>query len=112
MEQCNFSDSESSGMGGSFASEFEKLVDRQLDNLRPGKIVSGTVVSINKDMVTVDIGFKSDGVVPKEQFSDAEGKLLIALGDRVDVCVLALEGDTGQVLLSKERLISSKFGIT
>jgi small subunit ribosomal protein S1 len=111
MEQGNFSGSESPSSesstgfsaGGSFASEFEKLVDRQLDNLRPGKIVSGTVVSINKDMVTVDIGFKSDGVVPKEQFSDPDGKLLVALGDRVDVCVLALEGDTGQVLLSKEK---------
>jgi len=86
-----------------FASEFEKLVNKQLDNLRPGKIVSGTVVGINKDMITVDIGFKSDGVVPIQQFMDGEGKLTVQLGDGIDVCVLALEGDSGQVLLSKEK---------
>lgn len=100
MVQGNFSDS---GSATGFASEFEKLVNKQLDSLRPGKIVSGTVVGINREMITVDIGFKSDGVVPVAQFSDESGKLLVQLGDVVDVCVLALEGDSGQVLLSKEK---------
>ncbi len=87
----------------SFVTEFEKLVNQKLDNLRPGKIVNGTVVGINKEMVTVDVGFKSDGVVPVSQFADIEGKLAVKLGDQVEVCVISLEGDTGQVLLSKEK---------
>jgi small subunit ribosomal protein S1 len=105
MVQGNFSQGGFGDEGSStgFASEFEKLVNKQLDNLRPGKIVSGTVVGINKDMITVDIGFKSDGVVPVQQFMDGEGKLTVQLGDGIDVCVLALEGDSGQVLLSKEK---------
>jgi small subunit ribosomal protein S1 len=87
----------------SFAAEFEKLVNKRLDNLRPGKVVSGAVVGINKEVITVDIGFKSEGIVPVSQFSDPEGKITAKIGDQVDVCILALESDSGQVLLSKEK---------
>jgi len=88
---------------GSFASEFEKLVSSHLDTLKPGKIVKGRVVGINKDFVTLDVGFKSDGVVPTQQFLSPEGKVMATLGEEVEVCIMALEGDNGQVLLSKER---------
>jgi len=88
---------------GSFASEFEKLLGERMDNLRPGKVVTGRVVDMNREMVTVDIGFKSDGVVPSEQFMDAEGNLAVKPGDAVDVYIIALENEMGQVLLSKER---------
>lgn len=87
----------------SFAAEFEKLVNKKLDTLKPGKIVSGSVVGVNKEMVTVDVGFKSDGVVPVQQFTDASGKINAKIGDQVDVCVISLEGENGQVLLSKEK---------
>lgn len=97
------STSESSTPAGSFANEFEKFVSHQLDNLKPGKIVSGKVVNVNREMVTIDIGFKSDGIVPVTQFVDSSGKLNVKIGDVVDVCILALESDNGQVLLSKER---------
>ncbi len=98
-----FSGSSSDAEVGSFASEFEKLISSHLDNLKPGKLIKGRVVGINKDFFTLDIGFKSDGVVPSQQFLDTEGKPTAALGDEVEVCILALEGDNGQVLLSKER---------
>ena len=98
----NLAGSDSSSRS-SFAVEFEKIAEGQLSNLRPGRVVPGVVVGINKEMVTVDIGFKSDGVVPVAQFADAEGKLKVQRGDKIDVCILSLEGDTGQILLSKER---------
>ncbi len=88
---------------GTFASEFESYVSQALDTMRPGKIVSGTVVGMNKEVATIDIGFKSDGVVPIQQFEDSEGKLTVKLGDKIDVCILSLENETGQVVLSKEK---------
>src|SRR5262245_556146 len=88
---------------GSFASEFSKVMEAGMSDLRPGKIVPGKVVAINKDMVTVDIGFKSEGVVPTTQFPNKDGKLQVKIGDTVDVCILALENQQGQVVLSKEK---------
>jgi small subunit ribosomal protein S1 len=88
---------------GSFASEFEALLRERVDNIRPGKIVPGVVTSVGKEMVSVDIGFKSEGVVPTEQFLNAEGKIAVRVGDSVDVLIVALENDMGQVLLSKEK---------
>jgi small subunit ribosomal protein S1 len=96
-----------SNVGGSFASEFEKYFNER-GNLRTGKVVTGTVTAIGKDVVSVDIGFKSEGVVPIEQFSDAEGKYQVALGDSVDVYILALENEQGQVVLSKEKADQKK----
>jgi len=88
---------------GSFAAEFEKLLNDSVEKMRPGKIVTGTVVDINRDMVTVDIGFKSDGVVPTSQFADKDGALNVKPGDKVSVYIIALENENGQVQLSKEK---------
>ena len=99
----NMTGSSSNENTGSFASEFEKLLGESMDRLKPGRIVSGTVVGMNKEMVTVDIGFKSDGVVPTGQFANAEGALTVKIGDVVDVYIMMLENDLGQVVLSKEK---------
>ena len=88
---------------GSFASEFTKLMGAQMSDLKPGKIVPGRIVAINKDMVTVDIGFKSEGVVPTVQFPVIDGKISAKIGETVEVCILALENQQGQVVLSKEK---------
>jgi small subunit ribosomal protein S1 len=93
---------------GSFASEFETLLNASVDNLRPGKIVSGTVTDVGREMVAVDIGFKSEGVVPTEQFPSVEGKTTAKVGDRVDVFIVALENEFGQVVLSKEKADQKK----
>ena len=66
---------------GSFASEFETLVKEQMDSIKLGNIVSGTIVNIGKEMVTVDIGFKSEGVVPTQQFQGPDGKINVKVGD-------------------------------
>ena len=91
------------GGEGSFASEFEALFGEKLDNIKPGKIVSGVVTAVGKEMVSVDIGFKSEGVVPTEQFQNAEGKIIVSVGEEVRVLILALENESGQVSLSKEK---------
>ena len=95
--------SEGAVVAGSFASEFERIFSTSSANIRPGKVVSGTVVGINKEVATVDIGFKSDGAVPLGQFAGPDGKPVVAIGDNCDVYILSLENDMGQVVLSKER---------
>ena len=88
---------------GSFASEFEKILDEKFNQLKPGKVVSGTVVEIAKEVVTVDIGFKSEGEVSTDQFQDENGAVTVKVGDKVDVFIVALENELGQLVLSKER---------
>lgn len=88
---------------GSFATEFEKLLTEKFSLLKPGKVVSGIVIEISKEVVTVDIGFKSEGVVPSEQFLDDKGAVAVKVGDKVDVLIVALENEWGQLVLSKEK---------
>nr|PZN27370.1 MAG: 30S ribosomal protein S1 [Pseudomonadota bacterium] len=68
-----------------------------------GEIVSGTVVQVTRDSVVVDIGGKSEGVIPRDEFLDAHGVLTVKPGDRVDVFVESRESDDGLISLSKEK---------
>jgi small subunit ribosomal protein S1 len=92
----------SKAQGESFAALFEQ-VSTQADQLREGDIVSGTVIKVGKDSVVVDIGFKSEGVIPLNEFTDASGGIEVNAGDQVDVLIEARENDDGLVLLSKEK---------
>src|SRR5690606_36595954 len=91
-----------SGGGESFASLFEASVARA-DGLREGDIVSGTVISIAKDSVIVDIGYKSEGRISLSEFADPSGEIKVSPGDRVDVLIESKETDDGLVLLLKEK---------
>lgn len=85
------------------SSEFERLFKEQEKKYHVGRIVPGVVVDINKDMVSVDIGFKSEGVIPVEQFKDLDGNITVAIGDKIEVFISALENEYGQLSLSKEK---------
>jgi len=91
-----------------FSGEFAKLFNDKVDSLRPGKVVAGSVSGISKDVVAVDIGFKSDGVVPREQFLNADGALAVKIGDKIDVYIIALENEYGQLVLSREKAEQKK----
>ena len=84
---------------------FAQLFEESLQELetRPGSIVKGTVVSIDKDIVLVDAGLKSESAIPAEQFKNAEGDLEIAIGDEVDVALDAVEDGFGETILSREK---------
>jgi small subunit ribosomal protein S1 len=69
-------------------------------SISPGDIVVGQVVSITERGVVIDIGFKSEGLVPKEEFIGPDGELTVARGDSVEVMVKQLEGGDGYVELS------------
>jgi small subunit ribosomal protein S1 len=84
---------------------FAQLFEESLQELetRPGAIVKGTVVSIDKDIVLVDAGLKSESAIPAEQFKNAEGALEIEIGDTVDVALDAVEDGFGETILSREK---------
>src|SRR4051795_2477152 len=80
--------------------------DRTLTNFNEGDVVSGTVVRVDKDEILVDIGYKSEGVIPISELSirrsvnpDDE----VALGDTIDALVLQKEDADGRLILSKKR---------
>ncbi|MBA0166454.1 30S ribosomal protein S1 [Pectobacterium colocasium] len=88
-------------MTESFAQLFEESL-KEIET-RPGSIVRGVVVAIDKDVVLVDAGLKSESAIPVEQFKNASGELEIQVGDEVDVALDAIEDGFGETLLSREK---------
>ena len=88
-------------MTESFAQLFEEYL-KEIET-RPGSIVRGVVVAIDKDVVLVDAGLKSESAIPAEQFKNAQGELEIQVGDEVDVALDAVEDGFGETLLSREK---------
>ncbi|EPJ2971594.1 TPA: 30S ribosomal protein S1 [Klebsiella pneumoniae] len=88
-------------MTESFAQLFEESL-KEIET-RPGSIVRGVVVAIDKDVVLVDAGLKSESTIPAEQFKNAQGELEIQVGDEVDVALDAVEDGFGETLLSREK---------
>jgi len=88
-------------MSESFAELFEQSLNTT--NLQPGTIVTGRVVEITADTVVVNAGLKTEGIIPRNQFVDAEGQLEVAVGDDVPVALDAVEDGTGATRLSREK---------
>src|SRR5262245_22234859 len=86
----------------SFAALFEESIAGG-DFAREGEIIQGTVVTVGRDSVVVDIGGKSEGVIALREFADATGQVSVKAGDRVDVYIESRENDDGLVTLSKEK---------
>lgn len=94
--------------GESFAELFEQEVANDLDRFHVGNTITATVVRIEKDYVTVDMNFKSQGVIPIEEFKDSKGNLLAKLGDDVEVYIVALENEDNQIVVSYEKAYQKK----
>lgn len=79
--------------------ELADLIDSKFREFREGTIVKGTIIEIRPQVVLVDIGYKSEGAIPSNEFEDEE----IEVGDEVEVLLEKLENDEGMVVLSKEK---------
>lgn len=79
---------------------FSSLFERTLNRVKEDEMVQGTVISVTKDEILVDIGFKSLGVVPRSEFVGAE---LLTAGEKVDVFVEKIEDAMGRLMLSRRR---------
>ncbi len=73
------------------------------DNVKEGEILRGTVIAVGKDFAIVDVGYKSEGQVPLEEFRMADGSIVVKPGDVVDVLLESRENDMGMIVLSKEK---------
>ncbi|MBP6632795.1 MAG: 30S ribosomal protein S1 [Kofleriaceae bacterium] len=83
-----------------FAALFAESLNRE--EAKEGEILRGTVIAVGKDYAIVDIGYKSEGQVPIEEFRGADGNIDVKAGDTVDVLLKSRENDAGMVVLSKE----------
>ncbi len=84
----------------SASAELEALFASAVQNFSEGSIVQGTIVDIRPSEVLVDIGYKSEGVIPSHEFRNKDE---LQIGDRVEVLLERLEDDNGLVILSKQR---------
>src|ERR1700678_1235490 len=85
---------------------FDEAIAGTIVEFEDGDIVSGTVVKVDKDEVLLDIGFKSEGVIPARELSirhDVDPHEIVSLGDRIEALVLQKEDKEGRLVLSKKR---------
>ena len=84
---------------------FSDLLDQSFQEMTSieGSVVSGTVLSIEKDMILIDIGLKSEGRVPIREFGNNEDDINLKAGDTVEVYIERLEDSNGQAILSREK---------
>ncbi len=84
----------------------EEAIDRTIVEFDDGDIVKGTVVKVDRDEVLLDIGFKSEGVIPARELSirhDLDPHEVVSLGDEIEALVLQKEDKEGRLILSKKR---------
>ena len=103
-EEGNYTPREvvSNDLGMSFADAIAGTIVEVED----GQVVNGTVVKIDKDEVLLDIGYKSEGVIPSRELSirnDVDPSEIVSLGDKVEALVLTKEDKEGRLVLSKKR---------
>ena len=80
--------------------QMQELIAKSLRDFKEGSIVKGRILEIRNREVLVDIGYKSEGVIPLSEFDDADD---LQVGDEVEVLLCRLENDEGTVILSKEK---------
>ena len=86
--------------------EMNNLIDGTITDFDEGDLVTGTVVKIERDEVLLDIGFKSEGVIPVRELSirkDANPEDIVAMGETIEALVLQKEDKDGRLILSKKR---------
>jgi len=88
-------------MAESFAELFEQSLTQT--QMRPGAIIMGTVVQIDGEMVVVNAGLKSEGMIPVDQFRNDRGEIEVQVGDEVEVALDAVEDGFGETRLSREK---------
>lgn len=85
--------------------DFQTLFEESMRSVKPGGVVKGRVVGITATHVMIDVGYKSEGQIPLQEFLDRDGKVQVKVGDDVDVFFDSSEGEdeNGDIILSRER---------
>jgi 4-hydroxy-3-methylbut-2-enyl diphosphate reductase len=89
--------------------DFAKLYEESMIVLSNGDIVKGTVIGFNNNEVYVDLGFKSDGIIPASEFTDGNNiKEIVNIGDQVEAVIIRVNDADGNVLLSKKKIEANR----
>src|SRR4026207_1781754 len=94
---------ENEGANAGGASEFEAMFEESLRTVKPGGVVKGRVVGITSTHVLIDVGYKSEGQIPIQEFTDRQGNVQVKVGDDVDVYFDSSESEGGGIVLSRQR---------
>src|SRR5512139_1185124 len=95
-------EAEDSGAGSQESTEFEKLYNQSLKSFQKGTLIKGRVLRVQSNAVLVDLGYKSDGIIPVEQFTPEEIASLKS-GDELEVFLEEAEDSRGNLVLSREK---------
>ena len=90
---------------------FEQMLDESFKTIRNGEVVDGTVIGVKPDEIVLNIGYKADGIITKNEYtndSSADLTKMVSVGDKMTVKVLKVNDGEGQVLLTYKRLVAEK----
>lgn len=88
-------------MTESFAELFEQSIANQ--RIKPGAILNGLIIDVGQDFVVVNVGLKSEAVIPAEQFRNEKGEIEATVGEHVEVALDSVEDGSGETRLSREK---------
>lgn len=101
-EREEFDDSEEMESGGP-SPEMRAIYEESLRDVIEGDIVKGTILEMREDVVLVDVGYKSEGLIPLREFRNPSGEITAKVGDTVDVYLEQREDSDGLIVLSREK---------
>ena len=91
--------------------EFEQMLEESLKTIRTGEIVTGKVIDVKEDEIVLNIGYKSDGIIPRNEYTNVPGVDLtkvVNVGDELEAKVIKVNDGEGQVALSYKRLAADR----
>ena len=90
---------------------FEQMLEESLKTIRTGDIVEGTIIDVKPDEIVLNIGYKSDGIIARNEYTNtpnADLTTMVSVGDKMEAKVLKVNDGEGQVLLTYKRLAQEK----
>lgn len=90
---------------------FEQMLEESFKTIRTGEVVEGTVISVKEDEIVLNIGYKSDGIITRNEYTNTPNvdlTTVVAIGDKMEAKVLKVNDGEGQVLLTYKRLAAEK----
>jgi small subunit ribosomal protein S1 len=82
---------------------FEKIFEESIKSMQDGEVVQGKVLQITNDYVIIDVGYKSEGQIPIQEFYDSDNQFAVQVGDTIDVLIEDWENENGMMVLSKQK---------
>ena len=101
--EAPFSTDPEEAEGSAPSAEMREIYERSFRDIVEGEIVKGTVLEVREDAVLVDIGYKSEGLIPLREFRTPSGEISVKVGDAVDVYLEQKEDSEGLIVLSREK---------